>query len=70
MPSHRRPERLEAVLEELRRIRESTMMLAELGAVGQSFIAGGNCAADSFPSFQETLKALLVPRRSTRESRR
>lgn len=41
------------------------LAVAALVAEGESFIAGGECAADSFPSFEETLKALLVSRRST-----
>lgn len=47
-----------------------SLAVAALVAEGESFIAGGDCAADSFPRFQETLKALLVPRRLTRQPKR
>lgn len=47
-----------------------SLAVAALVAEGESFIAGGDCAADSFPRFEETLKVLLVPRRSTRRPRR
>ncbi len=42
-----------------------SLAVAALVAQGDSFIAGGDCAADSFPRFEETLRALLVSRRAT-----
>jgi len=42
------------------------LAVAALVAQGESFIAGGDCAADSFPSFEGTLKALLVARRRSK----
>jgi len=41
------------------------LAVAALVAEGESFIAGGDCADDSFPRFEETLKALLVSSQST-----
>jgi 3-phosphoshikimate 1-carboxyvinyltransferase len=43
-----------------------SLAVAALVAEGESFIAGGDCVGDSFPGFEETLKALLVPGRSSR----
>lgn len=47
-----------------------SLAVAALVAEGDSFIAGGDCAGDSFPGFEETLKALVVPGRSGRQARR
>ena len=61
------PTRLHGVRLESHGDHRLTMALAvaALVAEGESFIAGGDCAADSFPYFEETLKALLTSRRST-----
>ena len=41
-----------------------SLAVAALVAQGESFVAGGDCIADSYPQFEGTLKALLGPGRS------